>query len=254
MDWRPFKLLNDTEREWLERGVRNVVREWFARWLPDREAGSVRCVDASEHANTRLASQPERWIGVARRDAALSIALGHDVAQWLGEHLLGTATQSALVADVIAASLHDLGERLMAHDPGAPPVPSTQPPEPAILRRGTGAAIVEIALDATHALAFAATPAWVTQRLASRPRAVPSRRAAVDLRRCIGSGIVNLQAWAGGASIELGVLQSLAPGDVIRLDTRIDQPLRLSVQGHDSGRDAYLGSADGRRAMQLASR
>jgi flagellar motor switch/type III secretory pathway protein FliN len=253
MDWRPFKLLNVSERTWLARGVRAALGEWLAAWLPATPAGAVRCIDPTHRAATRLAAEPPRWLAFTHRDATLSIALSHDVERTLAEWLLGADRRSALAEDVCIAALTDLAGRLL-HAGAAAPAVAQQPPADHCWQRGSGAAIVEADLGA-HALALVGSPAWVAQQNATRPQAKPAGRAApVDPRQCIGRARLSLQAWAGSAAVEIGVLQSLAPGDVIRLDARIDQPLPVTVQGRETGRGAYLGSVDGRRALHLAKR
>ena len=91
------------------------------------------------------------------------------------------------------------------------------------------------------------------RQLASRPHSTPGAHAElIDPRHCIGQAGVHLEVWAGNASLELGVLQTLAAGDVIRLESRIDQALPITVQGRETGRRAYLGRIAGQRAVQLA--
>ena len=253
MEWRPFKLLNASERTWLARTVRGAVGEWFAAWLPSTPAGAVRCFDPIDRAATRLAAEPTRWLGFTHRDATVSVALGPELERRLAEGLLGAERRSALVDDVTIAALHDLAGRLLLAGAAAPAL-AHEPPGDPCWRRGSGAAIVEVDLGA-QVLALLVSPAWVAQQLAARPRAKPPPRAELaDPSRCIARARVSLQAWAGKASVEIGVLQTLAPGDVIWLDARIDQPLPVSVQGRESGRSAYLGSVEGRRAVQIAPR
>lgn len=251
MDWRPFKLLNASERAWLEGVARSAASDWLAEWLPQAALGAVHCRDACERASTGLAQEP-RWIGCGQHGAPwLSIALGHDVQRLLAERLFGTEAQSALIADVTAAALADLAQRLLGR--GVAGQAAAAPPDAGCWQRGSGAAIFEIDID-DRVLALLAQPRWVQKQLAARPRATPAARASpIDPRQCIGHAGVEVQAWAGGAGLEIGLLQSLAIGDVIRLDSRIDQALRITVQGHDTGRGAYLGSLDGRRAVQLAA-
>jgi hypothetical protein len=251
MDWRPFKLLNASERNWLARNARAALGEWLAAWLPATVADAVRCIDTSQRATTRLAAEPPRWLGFTHRDATLSIALGADFEPWLAKSLLGADRRSALADDVTLAALTDLAGRLLDAGAAAPAL-AQQPPAGHCWQRGSGAAIVEAYLG-EHVLALVGSPAWVAQQLAARPRAkVPARPEPADPRQCLGGARLSLQAWAGSASVEIGVLQTLAAGDVIRLDARIDQPLQIRVQGCETGRRAWLGSAEGRRALQLA--
>ena len=55
---------------------------------------------------------------------------------------------------------------------------------------------------------------------------------------------VQLQVWAGRASLELGLLHTLACRrcDPV-FDARFDQPLRLSVQGLETDRRGGLGQS-----------
>ena len=64
---------------------------------------------------------------------------------------------------------------------------------------------------------------------------------------------LRLGAWTGHAEIDVASLQALAVGDVIPLDLCIDQPLRLSVDGRQAVRGAFLGSRDGHRVLRLAA-
>ena len=70
-------------------------------------------------------------------------------------------------------------------------------------------------------------------------------------RTCLGAQRVRLELWAGETQIELGVLHSLAPGDVILLDIPISEPLRVTVDGKSTQRYAFLGRLGERKAMQL---
>lgn len=54
----------------------------------------------------------------------------------------------------------------------------------------------------------------------------------------------------GCAEIEIGALSDLAIGDVIRLDSDIDKPLRVTAKGENFG-EAFLGALEGRKAIQL---
>jgi flagellar motor switch protein FliM len=93
----------------------------------------------------------------------------------------------------------------------------------------------------------------VAHVLTRRERSRRSGAAApIDRRQCIGAQTAQVRVWLGGASIELGVLQTLAIGDVVRLDARIDQPLSLTVEGQATGQRAFLGCLQGKRAVQLA--
>jgi flagellar motor switch protein FliM len=79
-----------------------------------------------------------------------------------------------------------------------------------------------------------------------KPREAPSPR-----RACLGAQKVQVELWTGEARIELGMLESLAPGDVILLDLKISEPFRLAVNGKLSLRDAHLGCSGERKALRV---
>lgn len=252
MDWRAFKLLNSSERAWLARAVRAGATDWLAEWMPGAMLGATSCFDAGERASTRLSGEPLRWISGGNRYVALSIGICSDVERVMAEHMLGAGAHGALVGDVLTAALEGLVRRMLGSGAAEQAVLSARPPGAECWRRGSGAAIVEIEVG-DSVLAILAAPGWVVRHLASRPHSTPGAHAElIDPRHCVGQAGVHLEVWAGSASLELGVLQTLAAGDVIRLESRIDQALSITVQGRETGRRAYLGRIAGQRAVQLA--
>ena len=61
------------------------------------------------------------------------------------------------------------------------------------------------------------------------------------LGKGLGTQRVAMELWAGAAEIELGDLQSLKPGDVVVLDMKVDEPMKVAVDGTILPRRAYLG-------------
>lgn len=261
MDWRAWKLLNASERAWLVRGMRGNVADWSAAWLPSAEPGALRCVDAGERAATRLAAEPRRWLLCAHHEpsstehgtSSIAIALDEDLERGLADALLSVGVRSALAGDVTAAALRDLGKRLLGGRLAAQASITEQAPGADCWRRGSGAALFEIEAG-RNVVAVLASPRWVAGQLSARPRAAqPARRKPADPRQCMAHARVSLQAWAGSAVLEIGLLQTLAPGDVILLESRIDQGLRISVQGRETGQRGWIGRIEDRRAVRLAA-
>jgi flagellar motor switch protein FliM len=93
------------------------------------------------------------------------------------------------------------------------------------------------------------TARWLA---AARPRAA-SAAPLLGLRQAIGHAPVQIGASIGEAEIDVATLQSLVVGDVLLLDLPVDRPLRLTIAGRTVRRGAYLGSHQGRRALQLAA-
>lgn len=262
MDWRPFKLLNASETRWLAGTVAQAAGGWLAHWLPEETPGPVRCCAASERATTSLAGEPVRWIGSALRDGSyVAVALNGELWRAVAEKLFGSPAGASgppiggatgIVDDVVTQAFGNLGERLVALAGAGAAAPSSQAPAADAWQRGSGAAIVEIPVAGQSITLLLGAPC-VAKVLAKRERPRRAELAALgDRRQCIGAQTAQVRVWLGDASIELGVLQSLALGDVVRLDARIDQPLPLSIEDRASGQRAFLGCLQGRRAVQLA--
>lgn len=65
-------------------------------------------------------------------------------------------------------------------------------------------------------------------------------------------GDIRVEALAGEADISLRELFELRPGQVVRLDTRFGEPLKLLSKG--SGKTiakAWLGSCGGKKVLQI---
>jgi len=123
-------------------------------------------------------------------------------------------------------------------------------PELQAWKRGSGAACAAMTVGGKplHALLDASLVRAMTRELQPPIRA---QDPPIARRECLGAQRVHLELWSGETQIELGVLQSLVPGDVILLDVRVSEPLRVAIDGKPTGRCACLGRAGERRALQL---
>lgn len=262
MHWRPFKLLNASERRWLAEVLARTVGDWLAHWLPGESAGPAHCCAASERATTILADDPVRWVGSTLFDGTyVAVAANGELWPAMAEKLFGTTAGAAgpqaggakgIVDEVIARAFGDLAQRLVAPAGAGAPAPFSWAPPDDAWQRGSGAAIVEFSVIG-RCIALLLSAPHAAHLLTRRERSLRSGAAALtDRRQWIGAKSAQVRVWLGEASIELGVLQTLAVGDVVRLDARIDRPLPLTVEGQATGQRAFLGCLQGKRAVQLA--
>jgi hypothetical protein len=93
-------------------------------------------------------------------------------------------------------------------------------------------------------------PATVAYSLAPPTPAAGSERVA-PLSRALERQLVRLDALAGEAEIAFQELATLAPGDVLRLDRRLSEPVEVRVQSGGPVCNARLGTSRGRLALQL---
>jgi flagellar motor switch/type III secretory pathway protein FliN len=71
------------------------------------------------------------------------------------------------------------------------------------------------------------------------------------LDRALAGQALRLQVILGEAEVDLGTLQDLAVGDILRLHCRLDQPAEVLLLGQKLGCTAYPGTLDGRAAVEI---
>jgi flagellar motor switch/type III secretory pathway protein FliN len=256
MSPRPFLLLGESDHRALAQRVDDALAAWQREWLPDGAPGPVFSLEAAPRA--------ERWLA-ARSEGAVHLLVGCTpgwLAQ-LGAHLVGepqpdairsTPPGTSLAAGLGEAIVETLARRLLGTAPAAAAAELRWDAEgvpESWLAPGAGAALY--GLSPALPFVIALSPALVA---ASLPKAAARRggREALAARSgAVETCAVELQAVVGNAELELGELARLAPGDVIVLDRRLDEPLALQLGVHPVAR-VQLGTADGGKAVQVVSR
>lgn len=266
MEIRPYKLICGSELALISQRLREVWSAWCAHWLPGLNPESVTCVPADADPN-RLGRSWQQWRRFSlAQSGKLSIAIDDMLPTRLAALAFGNCVPqfgpsgtgpSRLVVDLMNAMLGELAVRVFQASgqsvvSAEELVQDASEPEPHAWKRGSGAACVALTVGGKplHALLDEAMVRAIVRELRPpiRPQEAPSPRHA-----CLGAQPVRLELWAGETQIELGVLQSLVPGDVILLDVRISEPLRVAIDGKPTGRYAYLGRSGERKALQLRS-
>lgn len=242
-----YRLFGRRQLEALRQHADKVASAWAVDWLP---GGSC------EVSITPAAQKPVAgpWTGV-RSVRGACYALNPD---GFVHALFGPARgeqPSSLVKDAAEAALVDLCRRcagIESSDAAAAPSGSEAPPGD-IWRKASGAARMQLRLGATVVevvLDAELVGAWLAA-VPSPPRPAPAPLH--PLRQAVGAARVRLAASVGDAHIDVATWQSLAVGDVLLLDLAVERPLPVNVEGHGTPQGAYLGSFDGRRALQMAA-
>lgn len=260
MDWRPFRLLNDRELNLASDVVRRVLASWSADWMDAGEPGEVRCVAACDHANTTLSRESDTWLVAGGAHGAYAwICVSDSLRATLERRLFGDQAgrgvrKSKLIPAVLESALRSLLELLVAASGEQKPperrVSQDAHPPAQVWERGSGALACVVRLGELTLEVVLAEP-WGRRLFPSVSPAQRRLPAPIDRRLCLESCRARLTVWAGSAAIELGQLQTLAPGDVVKLDLRLDTPLRVDVDARDSGRRVFLGCAGDRKAVQF---
>jgi flagellar motor switch/type III secretory pathway protein FliN len=255
---RPYLLFGGTELNRLEQTLALVTAAWAERWL---SAGSA------EVRAEMLGAEAERngdWLALKSGASAvylkrpvgiykaLALAMFGDVAKAPG---LSDAP-SPMVAGTLASALQDLGAAVLAAlNPAkeSPDVLSIAAPPPAeTWDPGAGALMIRIEckpLQLRLLLPGSLSAAYL--RGAETARASPSAAPLENPLSMLATRSVRVAAQLGEAEIDIGTLQSLAVGDVIKLDTRVDQPAQLLSADGTPLCHGYLGTRDGYKSLQL---
>jgi hypothetical protein len=264
---RPYKLFGSHERAALAAALEEAVAGWSAAWLPAPAVARVQCAPAHEARPrsrgewTRLAGSPHDWIAIAAGEAGYQ-ALGRALCGGADPRLAAPFTgDSEIGAEVARAALEDLATTLLGvREPKRLYGEAGAPPEGAFTA-GSACYGAELAFSMGTASAGTAGAAsallvsggeWTLRLLRARLGRPAAARLA-ERRAALSGQRIALQVLAGTAEMDVRALRSLAAGDVIALDARIDRPLEVTAGSGAPLCHAHLGSRAGRRAAALSS-
>jgi flagellar motor switch/type III secretory pathway protein FliN len=256
MSPRPFLLLGESDHRALAQRLEGALGAWQREWLADGASDAVLVQEAAPHA--------ERWLA-AQSDGAVHLLVGCTPgwlarlgAQLVGEPqpdgFRGTPPGASLASGLGEAIVETLARRLLGTAPAAAAAKLRWDAEgvpEAWLAPGAGAAIYRLSPALPFVIAL--SPALVAASLPKAPAARGRREALAARSGAVESCAVELQAVVGNAELELGELARLAPGDVIVLDCRLDEPLALKLGEHPVAR-VQLGTARGTKAVQVVAK
>jgi flagellar motor switch/type III secretory pathway protein FliN len=261
MSVSPFKLINESELLQIKSSLQGAVDRWRDKWFGDAVDVDVAAMQASklprgapgasEEASRVQSLGGENWVAAfagRRFTGVLAAALA-------GRAFEGERSSAAtpLIRDAADRCLAALCDEIVGGpaDPGAQEeTKGTALSLRGALRAGSGAAaaIVEIGGErASLILGRELVLGMIAVRRAA-PRGGLATRA-----QSIRQGKVRVRVVAGAAELDVSALCSVAPGDVILLDTSLDAPFGLvNAKGLALAR-GYLGTREGRKAFQLTS-
>ncbi|MDR3508030.1 MAG: FliM/FliN family flagellar motor C-terminal domain-containing protein [Caulobacteraceae bacterium] len=235
--------MSQTVSDWLPLGavVRDPVRTRFAR-VVEAWSSTWFCRRNVALADYRWAARASDAPGVWRRHGpVVAIACAERLAGRLRADALGVRPDQTSATDddrrVLDAFqhslLHDLVARLsdlLGHASGKNDAPEAGAPFD-----GRGGVVLDLADDQGFNLLSAAIPAGAMVRLCRSTLAPLPRRPLLPapISRTLSGLGMPITADLGQVALSLEDLQGLAPGDVLVLDHRLDQPLNLRRTGSD---------------------
>lgn len=249
MKARAFGLLTATGLAAAQQRAAAAAEAWARDWLPSWP-GSVAC---SRHAPAAAGAAAAGYLVGEAEGLFVWVAEGglKTLAGWLfarGRHaeapaagsLLEEVSREALAALMTAQLGHGRGGTALQHL--ALPKRCDQP----------GAAAVDVEfIGPSGSLKLVYCP---DQTLAKAPAA--GQRAGMEpLAAALQGQSVTVTAQLGEVEIDLQTLYGLAPGDVIRFDSRVDHSLALTIEGQPAlpAARAYLGQLGSHRALEVVA-
>ena len=262
MNVRAYKLINRSERQALAARLRGVAESWVEAFAATKVRTDLQVHPELEDVSTRAAGC-EWMIGKTEEGPALALGLPSGWPQALARHLLAgrpaallDASGSQLMRQIgtrvlqqLCQSLYDVARQAAARSNPLEwavqedlPLSGGQPGEPF--------ARCECQLGDDFMLHIVLWPATVMDSLAP-PVPAPGSERVTPLSRALEHQVVRLDALAGEAEIAFQELATLAPGDVLKLDRRLSEPVELRVHSGGPVCSARLGLSRGRLALQL---
>jgi len=158
--------------------------------------------------------------------------------------LFGAAARSgSMAAEIAQASLAELVEAIAGAAPGPCPQEMIDLSVPG---RALAAARIRCEDVALEFLVELPDPNLLPRRPSQ------ARDLATSYASALLSHQVNVRATLGTVEFDLGTLHLLRPGDILRLDKRLDEPAELDVAGERLHCEAYLVASGERKAVELS--
>jgi flagellar motor switch/type III secretory pathway protein FliN len=255
MNARALSLLGASELLRMRQMAAQALEEWRAVWGLGREEAQIACTRAWETAErTRVLDEDwTRWECDGWGWAAAAPTLVYRLQETLfGRSEPGTSGRGAPVAlEVGDRAVDDLIGQLFGK--GAPPgirreagcLPEISASD---FKYGSGAAVIDIEIGEGRLRVLTRCGAT---RASSAPQARTGTQSPGESHAALHALPVTLEAELGELELDLSTLQSLEAGDVVRLTTRIDEPLRLSGPGGSTVCFGDFGAQEGFRALSL---
>ncbi|MDM5179184.1 FliM/FliN family flagellar motor C-terminal domain-containing protein [Massilia sp. DJPM01] len=248
MQVSPYSLLGASTLAALEQRCNAMLDAWAGAWGVERSACALDCARAWD----TTALRPGQWQRhYAQAEQAVWIGWPDQLARALQARMFapdqrhapdapGGASLAAQSAAEACAALADALAAAAAPGVRAPADSGTAAPPARLFRSASGAVMVALRIAEQSMLCVlnhACLDLPAPQKLA-----LPAR---TDLRGVLGYMPVTLSVSLGQVEVDVSQLLTLAVGDVIRLDSHVDQPVTVTGPDGQALFGAHLGSADG---------
>lgn len=254
---RNLVLLGRTDRAELIERLRAAFTRWQNEWCAETHEPDVVLEDESDFAlpacrwrTGALASGVKASVGFtpAQSHAFMSMLVGELPPDARIESAPSglEAELSTSAVDALAAMLLDGREPVTAQIQWDAKEPKVEP-----LGYRCGVVSARCRLAALE-MFMVLNPPLTAHYLSSKSKEIPrSRPPLMAVRQALADHRMFVEVSAGSAGLTLAELKSIAVGDVIMLDRRLDNPMSISIADGATCSGGYLGLSAGSKAVQL---
>lgn len=244
---RPLRGWSAAQREALCAAIEQTLSDWRSAWGLAEPGVHVHC-------DSDLPPQAEGWQAWPGESAGCTVwGLGGAAQADLVAALFGEgAPVSPLAAEVAAACAEDALDRLAALFGVHRGTREARGPCAADTAPWSGAFTVGLPapLGGHLVVSGPAVHCWLQARGLLSP-VVPCAGGLAPVAECVATRRLTLRARMAGCTLTLGDLATLRPGDVVRLDQRLDAPLCLADGDGAPVLAGYLARQGERLALEL---
>lgn len=239
------------ELQAIEDVLRAVLATWEAEWGLPAAQRSPGCVPASES----VAAETDWECLGAADDRSVWWDAPADLVDGLASSLWGAEISSPIARALAQACREDLASRLRSFLSLSAPGDRQAAIRP-VLHRWSGAVLattgwgVRLLLEGPVLQALLAASGQELLRTDSRPAS--RRPAAVSVAESLARRRVGLRVQLAACELDLGSLQDLRTGDVVRLAHAVDAPAIVADLAGQPVFGAFLARRQGRKAVELA--
>jgi flagellar motor switch/type III secretory pathway protein FliN len=241
---RPIQVLTASGLSAVRAAADAALGPWMPHWFAGGTAVSIDCAPMDLPPVDQAAAAA--WL--CCKTTSADIWLDAAAVAVIGSALFGSETAAAIGAAVARSAAGDLLMRLSADS--AARVSEAQAPQH-LWQAGRCVVAVTIKIGDKHG---AVVTLLVEKHAASHVAAQldATRSPLQSVKALVRDQMVEIEVSLGQVEVELGVLRSLAVGDVLRLDRALDAGADVRVCGNRVGCVGFLGARDGQRAVALA--
>jgi flagellar motor switch/type III secretory pathway protein FliN len=266
MKTRAYKLFAKSELTHMRSRLEDIVRQWAKSWITDVRLPAV-TVSACEDAHAiHDIHQDFKWhLATASEHQWVAVTLGDDDVHSASRMLMGLQAagnghsnhDTALTVGLTKKFLCDLAESVTRQAPcnldknvrSRHDSAENLPVE--TWTHGSGAMCIVISLRSMTIVMIISSD-LVSSYLSSLGSLAKTAASLASMKQAIGSAPIELEVGIGNAALSLRELRNMTIGDVIRLDTKLAQPVQVFLN-KQCACTGFLGSYRGKKAVLLKS-